>query len=72
MLVGNSIIKEQVDIFCNRGRKICNRLCIPGGNIQNISDVVSKLGNSRGHVNWIFHCVFSYFGISIHYCVQLI
>ncbi len=33
-LVGDSIIKEQVDIFCNRGRKICNRLCIPAGNIK--------------------------------------
>ncbi len=30
MLVGDSIEKEQVDIFCNRGRKIRNRLCIPG------------------------------------------
>ncbi len=49
-LVGDSIIREQVDIFFNRGRKIRNRLCIPGGNIKNISDVVSKLGNSRGHV----------------------
>ncbi len=49
-LVGDSIIREQLDIFCNRGRKICNRLCIPGGNIKNISDVVSKLGNSRRHI----------------------
>ncbi len=49
-LVGDSIIREQLDIFCNRGRKIHNRLCIPGGNIKNISEVVSKLGNSRGHV----------------------
>ncbi len=40
-LVGDSIIKEQVDIFSNRGRKMCSRLCIPGGNINNIE--VSKL-----------------------------
>ncbi len=33
-LVGDSIIKEQVDIFCNRGRKLRNRLCISGGNIK--------------------------------------
>ncbi len=43
-LVGDSIIKEQVDIFCNRGRKMC------GINIYNISDVVSILGDSRGHI----------------------
>ncbi len=29
-LVGDSIIREQLDIFCNRGRKIRNRLYIPG------------------------------------------
>ncbi len=50
MLVVDSIIKERVDIFCNRGRKMCSRLCIPGGNINNISDVVSNLGDSRGHI----------------------
>ncbi len=33
-LVGDSIIREQVDIFCNRGRKIRNRLCIPWGNVK--------------------------------------
>ncbi len=49
-LLGNSMIKEEVDIFCNRGRKIWSRLCIPGGNIKNISDVVSKLEDSRWHV----------------------
>ncbi len=49
-LVGDYIIKEHVDIFCNGGRKIHSRLCIPGGNINNISDVVSKLGDSRGHI----------------------
>ncbi len=49
-LLGDSIIKEQVDIFCNRGRKISNSLCIPGRNIKKIWDVVSKLGDSRGHL----------------------
>ncbi len=49
-LVGDSIIKEQIDIFCNRGRKTCSRLCIPKGNINNISDLVSKLGDTRGHI----------------------
>ncbi len=49
-LVGDSIIREQVDIFCNRGRKMRSRLCIPGGNINNFSDVVRNLGDSRGHI----------------------
>ncbi len=48
--MGDSIIKEQVDIFCNGGRKIRSRLCVPGGNINNVSDVVSNLGDSRGHI----------------------
>ncbi len=50
MLVEYSIIKEQVDIFCNRGRKMRSRLCIPGGNINNISDVVGNLGDTREHI----------------------
>ncbi len=49
-LVGDSIIREQRDIFCNRGRKMRSRLCIPGGNVETISDAISKLGNNRGHV----------------------
>ncbi len=48
--MGDSIIKEQVDIFYNGGRKIFSKICIPGGNINNISDVVSNLGDSRGHI----------------------
>ncbi len=40
---------EEANLFCNKGRKIRKTLCIQGENLENITNDISKLGDSNGH-----------------------
>jgi hypothetical protein len=49
-LIGDSIIREQEELFCNKGRRARRRFCIPGGRVKDVTDVVKTLGESRGSI----------------------
>jgi hypothetical protein len=47
-LIGDSIIRDQENLFCNGGRKTRRRFCIPGGTVENIISVTQSIGENRG------------------------
>lgn len=49
-IVGDSIIKQQDIMFCNKVKKPRKRLCVPGGKIEHINKVISNLKENNGQV----------------------
>ena len=46
-LVGDSIIREQDKVFCKNNAKR-RRICIPGGKVENLTEVIKDLGDHGG------------------------
>lgn len=49
-LIGDSIVRDQVNIFCNKGRKTRRTFCVPGAKVADITKAVSAMPANKGTV----------------------